>query len=186
MHFKHPDDYQPGDIIIPAATIEKRLDHLATQIGKDYAKKKVLFVGLLTGAAWLTVDLLQRLYKEGITDAEMTFMKVSSYTSETTAASEPRIDYDSSVNPQGRNVLFVDDIADTGKTLVAVTSLFASKDVASLKSIVLLDKPSRRVVSYQPDYCGFVIPDMWVQGRGMDTNGVGRGDPNIIKGPFFS
>src|SRR6202035_4879032 len=100
------------------------------------------------------------------------------------ATFEPRIEYDMVITPQGREILLIDDIADTGKTLVAVTALLQSKNAATIASLVLLDKPSRREVAYKPDYCGFEIPNIWVQGRGMDSDGYGRGDPNIRKGPY--
>jgi hypoxanthine phosphoribosyltransferase len=145
-----------------------------------------LFVGLLTGAAWLTVDLLERLHSLGITDVQLTFMKVSSYRNGDTPTYEPRIEYDMLINPQGRHILLVDDIADTGKTLSAVMTLLKNKDVATIKSLVLVDKPTRRELVYQPDYVGFEIPNVWVQGRGMDSNGFGRGDPNIRKGPYYN
>src|SRR5258708_5856181 len=186
MKFKERNDYQEGDIIVSAEEIDKRLDELASQLAKIYKDKKPLLVGLLTGAAWLTVDILERLHSLGITDAQLTFMKVSSYRNGDTAAFEPRIEYDMLINPQGRHILLVDDIADTGKTLSAVMALLKSKDVATMNSLVLVDKPSRREIVYKPDYVGFEIPNVWVQGRGMDSDGFGRGDPNIRKGPYYS
>ena len=182
--FKDPQDYKEGDIVVSAEEIERRLDELAPQLAKKYKGKKPLLVGLLTGAAWLTVDLLERFHTLGITDAQLTFMKVSSYRNGDTAAFEPRIEYDTLINPQGRHVLLVDDIADTGKTLSAVSALLKSKGIETVKSLVLVDKPSRREIVYTPDYVGFEIPNVWVQGRGMDSDGFGRGDPNIRKGPY--
>lgn len=184
IHIKEPNSYKEGDIIISAEEIDKRLDELVLAFATEYKDKHVLLVGLLTGAAWLTVDLLERMHNAGLVDVELTFMKVSSYQNGTTATFEPRIEYDMLINPQGRHILLVDDIADTGKTLAAVSELLKSKDVAAVKSLVLLDKPSRREVDYKPDYVGFEIPNIWVQGRGMDSDGYGRGDPNIRKGPY--
>jgi len=89
------------------------------------------------------------------------------------------------VNPQARDILLVDDIADTGKTLSSVISLLKNKGAQKVQSLVLMDKPSRREITFQPDYTGFEIPNVWVQGRGMDSDGFGRGDPNIRKGPYF-
>lgn len=185
MKFKNPEEYKEGDIIISAKEIDQRLDELALEITKEYKSKKVLLVGLLTGAVWVTVDLLSRLHGQGITDAQVTFMKVSSYHNGVTAAYEPRIEYDMLINPQAREILLIDDIADTGKTLAAVSALLDNKGAKGVKSFVLVDKPSRREVSFQPDYIGFEIPNVWVQGRGMDSDGFGRGDPHIRKGPYF-
>lgn len=183
-HFKNPDAYKPGEVVISAKEIEQRLDELTAALITAYKGKRLLLVGLLTGAAWLTVDLLERLHMHGVGDAEVTFMKVSSYQNGTTATYEPRIEYDMIINPQGRHLLLVDDIADTGKTLASVSALLRSKKVATIKAFVLLDKPSRREVVYAPDYVGFEIPNIWVQGRGMDSDGYGRGDPDIRKGPY--
>jgi hypoxanthine phosphoribosyltransferase len=183
-YFKDPDDYKVGEILISEEEIDKLLDELVSQLVKEYKGKHLLVVGLLTGAAWVTIDVFKRLHIFDVTDAELTFMKVSSYQSGNTAMYEPRIEYDMLINPKERQVLLIDDIADTGKTLQAVTSLLRSKDAATIKSLVLLDKPSRREVVYKPDYYGFEIPNIWIQGRGLDSDGYGRGDPHIRKGPF--
>ncbi|HVA96156.1 MAG TPA: phosphoribosyltransferase family protein [Candidatus Acidoferrales bacterium] len=182
--FKDPNAYKEGDILISAEEIDQRLDELVPQLVEEYEGKRLLLVGLLTGAAWFTTDILERLHALGMTDAELTFMKVSSYHNGTTSQFEPRIEYDMLVNPKRRNILLIDDIADTGKTLSAVTAVLRSKDAASVKTFVLVDKPSRREVDCKPDFCGFEIPNIWVQGRGMDSDGYGRGDPNIRKGPY--
>ena len=186
MHhqFKDPDEYKIGEVIISDKEIDSRLDQLAAELIKAYKKKHILLVGLLTGAAWLTVDLFERSHVLGLTDGEITFMKVNSYKGGTEAAYDPRIEYDTSINPKGRHILLIDDIADTGKTMQAVLGVLWSKEAASITSLVLLDKPSRREVVYRPNYIGFEIPNIWVQGRGMDSDGYGRGDPNIRKGPY--
>ena len=182
--FKKPEDYKKGDIIITAVEIDKRLNELVSDLVTEYKNKKLLLVGLLTGAAWLTIDILERLHLQGIIDAQLTFLKVSSYHEGDTATYDPRIEFDLLINPQGRHLLLIDDIADTGKTLHAISTLLQSKAVASLRSLVLVDKPSRREIIFHPDYVGFEIPNVWVQGRGMDSDGYGRGDPNIRKGPY--
>jgi hypoxanthine phosphoribosyltransferase len=184
MKFKDPDAYTVGEIILSAETIDARLDEIVSNTVKKYKNKHLLLVGLLTGAAWLTVDILEKLHLYGVTDVELTFMKVSSYQNGTTATREPRIEYDMVITPQGREILLIDDIVDTGRTLAAVTAQLLGKNAATISSLVLLDKPSRREVLYKPDYCGFEIPNIWVQGRGMDSDGYGRGDPNIRKGPY--
>ena len=184
MHGKNPADYKEGDILISSEEIDKRLEEFVPQLVKEYKGKNLLLVGLLTGAAWITVDLLTRLYIYGVTDAELNFMKVSSYRNGDKASTKPRIEYDALINLHGRHVLLVDDIVDTGNTLAKVMELLKGKTVATIKSFVLVDKPSRREVDFKPDYIGFEIPNIWVQGRGMDSDGYGRGDPNIRKGPY--
>jgi hypoxanthine phosphoribosyltransferase len=183
--FKNLEEYKEGDIIVSAEEIDQRLDELASILAKEFNGKRLLLVGLLTGAAWLAVDLLERLHSKGVTDSQLTFMKVSSYQNGDKATYEPRIEYDMLINPQGRHILLIDDIADTGKTLSAVVTLLKSKNVKQVKSLVLVDKPSRREITFEPDYIGFEIPNVWVQGRGMDSDGFGRGDPNIRKGPYY-
>jgi hypoxanthine phosphoribosyltransferase len=183
--FKDKDEYKEGDVIISAKEVDARMDEVVKDIVSEYKNKRLLLVGLLTGAAWLTTDLLTRLHIAGFTDVELMFIKIRSYENGTNTAYEPRIEYDTLINPKGRHVLIVDDIADTGKTLQAVLKFFINKNVASVRSFVLVNKPSRRQIQYKPNYAGFEIPDIWVQGRGMDSDGFGRGDPNIRKGPYL-
>src|ERR1700740_2905726 len=121
--FKSPEEYKEGDIIISSEEIDDKLNELVSNLSKEYKGKRLLLVGLLTGAAWLTVDLLERMQVQGMTDAQLTFMKASSYRNGDTATYEPRIEYDMLINPQGRYILLIDDIADTGKTLSAVVTL---------------------------------------------------------------
>jgi len=78
------------------------------------------------------------------------------------------------LSPEGRVVLLVDDVLDTGRSLAVVHKLIKDRGVASVESFVLVDKPDRRQVSYKADYVGFTIPDVWIQGYGMDTGEVGR------------
>jgi hypoxanthine phosphoribosyltransferase len=185
MNLKDSDKYAIGEIIIPSEEIEKCLDELSLQLVKSYKNKKLLLVGLLTGAAWITVDLLERLHRLDLSDVELTFMKVGSYKKGTKATNEPQIELDLSVDPQKRTILLIDDITDTGKTLTTVINHLKNKGTAAVHSFVLLDKPSRREVVYEPDYIGFEIPNIWVQGRGMDSDGFGRGDSDIRKGPYY-
>lgn len=183
--FKDPDAYQPGDILIPSEEIDIRLSEITQELLNTFKNKNLLLVGLLTGACWLTVDILSRLHTLGITDCELAFMKVSSYTNGTKATQKPLITFNSIRLPKNRTVLLIDDIADTGRTLTSVVKHFKNNNVAQIKTLVLLDKPERREVLCIPDYCGFVIPNIWVQGRGLDSEGYGRGDPNIRVGPYY-
>jgi len=183
--FNAPEKYKPGDILLTAKEIDTRLDEIALELISTYKNKNLLLVGLLTGASWLTVDILYRLHILGLTDCELAFIKVSSYTNGTKATQKPLITYNSITSPKNRTLLLVDDIADTGRTLTAVIRHFKNKKVTDIKTLVLLDKPERREVLFIPDYCGFVIPNIWVQGRGLDSNGYGRGDPHIRVGPYY-
>lgn len=182
--YKKPHEYNPGEIIIPSDQIDQRIDELAMQIEPEIKHAHALVVGILTGGAWFSVDLVARLFKLGVHDIELTFMKVTSYPNGTNAVHEPRIEYDLPVNPSGRHVLIVDDVVDTGKSISLIEEVIRRKDVLRLQSVVLVDKPQRREITYTATYTGFEIPNIWIQGRGMDTDGYGRPDPNIIKGPY--
>lgn len=183
LKFKAPEDYLPGEIIIPASEIDKRLKEIAKKISKKYKNKKLLLVGLLKGSVWTLVDLMKYLHLFGLTDLEIDFVKVKSYKLGINATNDPEILNINLDKFKDRNILLIDDILDTGKTLKFVSQTL-KESINSFESLVLLDKPSRREVKFAADYVGFTIPNIWVQGRGMDTDEIGRGDSNIIKGPF--
>ena len=176
--------YQPGEIIISETEIKKRLVELAFQISKKYKGEKLLVVGILKGAFKLIADLTSELHKQGLTDIEISFITLKSYPDGTKAKYEPKIIQDMDINPEGRHVLLVDDVLDTGRSLQVIHKLIQSKGAKSISSLALVDKPDKRQVDYKTDYVGFTIPEVWLQGYGMDTGEVGRADPNIIAGPY--
>ncbi len=182
--FKTPDEYKISEIIISEKEIEDRINELAKDLVKKYKDKKLIIVGILKGAAIVTTNLLIKLHKMGLTDIELSFIRVKSYMHGTTAIQEPEMILDIDINIKNRNLLLIDDICDTGKSLEFVKNIFLKKDPKSVETFVLLDKPERRKVRFIPDYIGFSIPDVWVQGYGMDTDEIGRGELNIIKGPY--
>ncbi len=176
-------EYKPGDILISHEQIQKRLAELSLQISRKYKGKKLLVVGILKGAFKLTADLTAELHKQGLPDLEISFITLKSYPDDTKAKYEPKIVQDMDINPEGRQVLLIDDVLDTGRSLQIVHKLIESKKAKSVESLALVDKPERRQVNYKANYVGFTIPDIWIQGFGMDTGEVGRADPNIIVGP---
>jgi hypoxanthine phosphoribosyltransferase len=115
---------------------------------------------------------------------EISFVTLKSYPDGTTAKYEPKIVQDMDINPEGRDVLLVDDVLDTGRSLQIIHKLVDSKKAKSVASLALVDKPEKRQVDYKTDYVGFTLPDIWLQGYGMDTGEVGRAEPNIIAGPY--
>lgn len=184
LFFKTPEDYLPGETIISSSEIDKRLKELAKNIFLKYKNKKLLLLGLLKGSVWTLVDLMKYLHILGLTDLEIDFIKVKSYRLGVNATHEPKITDNLDLDKfKNRNILLIDDILDTGKTLEFVSKSL-QKSVNSLEVLVLLDKPSRREIKFYANYVGFTIPNVWVQGRGMDTDEIGRGDSNIIKGPY--
>ena len=176
--------YQPGDVLISHDQIKKRLEELALKISQKYKGKKLLVVGILKGAFKLTADLTSELHKNGLTDLEISFITLKSYPDGTRAKYEPKIIQDMDINPQGRRVLLVDDVLDTGRSLEIIHKLLIAKKAKSIESLALVDKPEKRQVDYKTNYVGFTLPDIWLQGYGMDTGEVGRADPDIIVGPY--
>ena len=110
---------------------------------------------------------------------EIDFMTVSSYNSNTVSSGEIKILKDLTENINGRHVLIIEDIIDTGLTLYNLKKMLSSRNPESLKICALLDKPSRRIADIKGDYCGFVIPDKFVVGYGMDLNEKYRNLPFI-------
>jgi hypoxanthine phosphoribosyltransferase len=184
LQFKRAQDYKPGEILIPHEFIQERIKELGVVIAKKYKGKKLLIVGVLKGAFKITADLTSELHRQGLTDLEISFITMKSYLTGTRADYEPKIVQDMDMNPDKRYVLLLDDVLDTGRSLQIVHELIKTRRAISVESFVLLDKPERRKVDYKADYVGFTIPNVWVQGYGMDTQEIGRGEPNIIAGPY--
>lgn len=184
LQFKPAKEYKPGDIIVPYTLIRKRIKELAKEIVKKYKNKKLLVVGILKGGYKTTSVLFEELHKAGLTDAQLSFVTLRSYGAGTEALEGPKIVHDIDLSPKGRNILLVDDILDTGRTLKLLQDIMNDRGAASVSSFVLIDKPERREVKCFATYTGFAVPNLWLQGFGMDTDEVGRADPNIIVGPF--
>jgi len=129
--------------------------------------------------------MMRALHKAGLDDVEIDFMDVSSYDEKDgmESSGKIKINRDMKTDPQGRNILVVDDIADTLHTFAGIADHLQPKGVASFATLSLLEKPSRHQVNFPLDYVGFKIPDVWVEGYGMDTQQNGRCNPSIVKGP---
>jgi len=183
IKFKPTEQYKPGEILISHTIIRERIKEVAEEVAVDYQNKELLIVGVLKGAYKLISDFTHDLHEQGLNNICLSFLTLRSY-SEGTTSKETKLSQDVDIHPEGKHVLIVDDILDTGKSLEFVTELIKSKGAKSIKSFVLLDKPSRRVYNFHADYVGITIPNIWVQGYGMDTDEVGRAEPNIIVGPY--
>lgn len=154
------------EVLLTAKQIEERIKELAADISKDYQGKKPLLVGVLKGAVIFLSDLIRYID----VPLEIDFMAVSSYGADTDSSGVVRIQKDLEKSIQGRDVLIVEDIVDTGLTLNYLRENLNSRGPLSLKVVTLLDKPDRRKVPFDPDYCGFTIPDQFVIGYGLDFN----------------
>jgi len=154
------------EVLLTEAQIKTRVAEMARQITRDYDGRQLLLIGILKGAVMFLADLVREL---GV-KASIDFIAVSSYGSSTKSSGAVRIlkDLDSSID--GKDVLVVEDIVDTGLTLQYLVNTLKARKPRSLKMAALLDKPSRRKVDVNVDYLGFQIPDKFVVGYGLDFN----------------
>ena len=162
-------------VLLTEEEIAKRVKELGAEISKDYEGKEIVMVCLLTGAAWFATDLSRALEN----DMRMDFMVASSYGNGTTTSGNVKVSLDVRTDLSNKHVLLVDDIIDTGTTFKAITEMLASRNVASIKTCALCDKKERRTADINADYVGFVIPDEFVVGYGLDFAGSYRNLPYI-------
>jgi hypoxanthine phosphoribosyltransferase len=154
---------QVDTVLIPARRIQHRVRELAAEITRDYAGKDLVIVALLNGTVAFLADLIRRLEFP----LRLDFIGVSSYGSGTRSGP---LSYTKELRLaiRGHEVLVVDDILDTGRTLQAVTTKLRALKPGRLRTCVLLDKPDRRIGDFAADYVGFIIPDLFVVGYGLD------------------
>ena len=151
-------------VLITEEEIDRRVRELAAQISKDYEGKKIRMVGILKGASFFMCELAKRI----TVPVSIDFMQVSSYGGATESTGTVRIRKDLDESIEGLDVIIVEDIVDSGRTLAFLGDFLKSKGAKSIRYCTLLDKPERRVVDLKADYAGFEIPDQFVVGYGMD------------------
>ena len=154
--------------------IQKRIKELGEEISNDYKGEELIVVCILKGAAFFTTDLVKNIDCEMIID----FMRVSSYTG-TESSGIITLKQDLEEDIEGKNVLIVEDIIDTGRTLNTLKTELINRKPKSLKVVTLLDKKERRVVDLDADYVGFSIPNKFVVGYGFDIDEKYRNIPYI-------
>ena len=162
-------------ILISQEEIETRVNELAKQISKDYVGKEIRAIGILRGAFIFMSDLIRNISVPLSVD----FMSISSYGDDSESGGVIRILKDLDKPIHNKHVLIIEDIVDTGLTLSYLFENLASRNPRSLKVVTLLDKPERRKVEFNPDYCGFCIPDRFVIGYGLDFDENYRQLPDI-------
>ena len=162
-------------ILVSKEDIAKRVKELAAEINSDYAGKPLMVVCILRGATIFFADL----FRELTGDVEVDFIAVSSYGSGVASSGEVKMLKDFSSPVAGKHLLIVEDIIDTGTTLVYLKKLLEARQPASIKLCALLDKPSRRKVELKGDYVGFEIPNEYVVGFGLDFNEKFRNLPDV-------
>jgi hypoxanthine phosphoribosyltransferase len=151
-------------VLIPRERIKKRIAEMATRIRKDFEGEPLHLVGVLKGAVFFLADLARQIPGEVSFD----FIAVSSYGSSTHSSGQVRLTRDLDSSIEGKTVIVVEDILDTGKTMHYLLSIFQQRKPKHLRVAVLLDKPERRITAVQADYVGFRIPNEFVVGYGLD------------------
>ena len=157
----HPD---LASVLFTEAQIKRRVRGLAREIKQVYGKEEFTIVALINGAVMFTADLMREIDNPVRLDC----IRVSSYGAKTKSVGAPQIVADLTLDIANRDVLIIDDILDTGKTLALVTTLARKLKPASLRTCVLLDKKARREVEFEADFVGFKIPNKFVVGYGLD------------------
>lgn len=152
------------EVLFTEEQIKEKVKELAEQLNKDYAGKKVLCVGILKGSVVFLADIIREMKCE----VEIDFMAVSSYGNSTKSSGIVRILKDLNYDIEGKDVIIIEDIIDTGVTLKYLCEYLQARKPKTLKICCLLDKPERRKVDVKSDYTGFSIPDYFVVGYGID------------------
>ena len=163
------------EVMIPEDEVDRRIKEIGEQITKDYAGKQVHLICVLKGGSFFLCELAKRINL----DVSLDFMSVSSYGGDTKSSGVVKIVKDLDESIKDKDVLIVEDIVDSGRTLSYLLSMMKDRKPASLKLCTLLDKPSRRVMDVNVDYTGFEIPDEFVVGYGLDYDQKYRNLPYI-------
>ncbi|MCI8533221.1 MAG: hypoxanthine phosphoribosyltransferase [Lachnospiraceae bacterium] len=163
------------DVMIDEAAVDNRIKELGKQISRDYAGREVYLICILKGSVYFTCELAKRITVPVIMD----FMQCSSYGAATKSSGVVKLSKDLDMAITDRDVIIIEDIIDSGRTLSHLKDLLSQRNPASLKICTLLDKPSRRVVDVDVDYTGFQIEDKFVIGYGLDYDQLYRNLPYI-------
>ena len=164
-----------GEILVQADDLQHRVRELGEEISRDYAGRDLLLVGVLKGAVFFLSDLMRHI----AVPCELDFMAVASYGSATDSSGVVRILKDLDVALEGRHVLIVEDIVDSGLTLQYLLRNLGARNPATMEVCALLTKPARLKVALEPRYVGFEIPNRFVVGYGLDHNERYRNLPYV-------
>lgn len=170
--------YNTDEVLVSHDEIEQMLDRMSAEINRDYRDQPLVVVGILTGAFIFMADLVRRLNMPVTID----FMQVSSYEGDSSTGIL-KIKKDISSDIRNKNVLVVEDVVDTGRTLSHLKEMLLERGPKSLKICTAFDKPSRRVTDMVPDYNGIEVPDEFIVGYGLDLDGQFRdfNDVRIVR-----
>ena len=162
-------------VMLPEEELAGRIAELGAQISRDYDGESVFLVCILKGASFFACELAKRITVPVTID----FMATSSYGAGTVSSGEVIIKKDIDLSVEGRNVIIVEDIIDSGNTFNCLLNLFKERNAKSVRLCSMLDKPDRREVDVKVDYTGFTIPDEFVVGYGLDYDQKYRNLPYI-------
>ncbi len=162
--------------LISSEDLQKRIKEIGKQITEEYRNKEIVIICILRGAVYFATDLTKYIDSNNLI---MEFMQVSSYGNMKESTGELKIKKDLDVNIEGKNVIIVEDIIDSGFTMLNLKKYLISKKPESLKVCTLLDKKDRRKVEIEADYIGFEIPNKFVLGYGLDYEEYYRNLPYI-------
>ena len=163
------------EVLLAEEEIDRRIQEIGDQISRDYAGKQVHLVCVLKGGSFFMCELAKRI----TVPVSIDFMSVSSYGGDTESSGVVRIVKDLDEPLKDKNVIVVEDIVDSGRTLSYLLDMLRSRGAADVSLCTLLDKPDRRVVDVKVDYTGFEIPDEFVVGYGLDYDQKYRNLPYI-------
>jgi len=162
-------------VLIDEKKLQERIYEMAKQIEEEYKGKEITFICILKGSVFFTMDLAKKI--DG--DVRLEFIRVSSYGEGTESTGEIKMKLDLKDSIQGKDVIVIEDIIDTGRTLSYLIEYLKMKKPNSVKLCSLLDKPARRTIDVKVDYTGFEIPDKFVIGYGLDWDEKYRNLPYI-------
>ena len=162
------------NVLINKSKLQKRIKELARKIERDYEGKDIIFIGLLKGSVIFMAELAKNIKN----DIALDFMDVSSYDG-TESTGNVKINKDIRDSIEGKDIIIVEDIIDTGRTLTYVLEYLKKKNPNSIKIATMLSKPSRRIMELNVDYIGFAIEDKFIVGYGLDYNEKYRNLPYI-------
>lgn len=163
------------EILVTKKEIEKVTKELGKKLTTNYKDKNALFIGLLKGC----IPFMSALVLEIAAKIEIHYMVASSYHGGTKSLDNVKIDYDLNISVLNRDIVIVEDIIDTGRTISKVTKMLLERGAKSVKVVTLLDKPEGRTVEFVPDYIGITIPNKFVVGFGLDYHEYYRNLPYI-------
>jgi hypoxanthine phosphoribosyltransferase len=178
------DPHHIKEIVYTDQQIRERVDSLVEEMGADCQSDNLVLIGILRGSFMFLADLVRDLYDHDL-HPRIDFITLESYGGGTESSGIVKITKDINVEVQGADVILIDDILDTGRTLTYAKEHLTGKGARSIKTCTLLDKPSRRVVPMQADYVGFTIPDFFVVGYGLDYDSYYRDLPYLAKVTFI-